>query len=161
MTKYVEFDLLLGLVIEELQAVKSIEELRNWLSNDGFRDHIKQEVELHGFANEEGALIESKLELIESLIKELEKFEDAHRELQLDKFKQLEQYRRAADLFIQVEGTLTGRFVSDINPISEVRKCKYHNCDEIFPVELGSSKLYCSSKCRENAKKWRQRHGEQ
>lgn len=161
MTQYIELRLLIEIVAEELKAVKSIEELHKWLDTDGFKDHIKQEVELQGFANEEEALLKSKLELMESLIKELEKFEDTHRELQLDKFKQLERYRKAADLFIQVEGTLTGRFVSDINPISEVRKCKHHNCDEIFPVEIGSTKLYCSSKCRENAKKWRQRHGEQ
>jgi len=159
----VNLEMVLLVVQKELAGLDTIEEVKSWMKDDRFVTHIREELEEHDILYEETQLVNDRLDALDDLINALTKFEIEYKDMQVNKFKQLELLRYASDYALRAQGAITGKFISDTANIEEIDKsvetkeCSHPPCGKVFIADP-PSKMYCSEKCREKAKKWRKRH---
>jgi hypothetical protein len=153
---YVKVDKIVNVFLSLLQDIKDYETLEHWVRGTHFKDSILDELVDYEELGSEDDLISHKLELLDDLISELEKFEDEYRNMQVNKFKQLELLRLASKYVSRSKGTALGQY-EDEDYITETKECSHPPCGKVFVADP-PSKMYCSERCREKAKKWRKRH---
>jgi len=155
MLQYVNISVLLDAIQENATELND-EELAAWIRGINLQpsviDLIEDEV------GEADFLVDNKLSILTDLIESLSKFEQEHRDLQIVKFKQLELLRHASDTALKIRNGafMSNGLITDTN--LDTKECGHPPCGKIFIADP-PSKMYCSEKCREKAKKWRKRHG--
>lgn len=156
--KYAKVDNVLSVIKALLLDVQNYETFKAWIESPNFESSILDELIEEQEVGTEEDLVNNKLMLLDDLLVQLEKFEDEQRNMQLNKFKQLELLRLASSYVNRSKGTITGRFEHDESYVTETKECGHPPCGKVFIADP-PTKMYCSEKCREKAKKWRKRHG--
>ena len=156
MTQYIDIDEFIRIIQKESEDLSDAQ-LAIWVNGKNFRDSLLLRASEEDDVGTESQLVNEKLSYLNDLIEMVESFETELRDVQMSQFKQLENLRRATFFLNRAENYLTHEDQAEINVTETVKTCAYTKCGKVF-VSNVPSKLYCSEKCRENAKKWRKRH---